>query len=87
MRPVHVTCFSGRAYAGRPIFYTLEGTTYSIHSVEKEWLEPGTKHFLVCTGDEQYVELCYNEQTDEWSASDPGGKEPDDEEGLRDTGK
>ena len=75
MKPVQVHCFSGRAYEERPIFFTLEGLTYSVHSVEKEWREPGTKHFLVCTGDNKRVELCYNEQTHEWSISDLGGKE------------
>lgn len=75
MKPVQVHCYSGRAYADRPIFFTLEGVTYSVHSVEKEWREPGTKHFRVCIGDNVHVELCYNERNDEWSVSDPGGKE------------
>jgi hypothetical protein len=75
VKPVQVTCHSGRAYADRPIFFTLEGVTYSVHSVEKEWLEPGTRHFLVCTGDNERVELCYNERDCAWSVSDPGGKE------------
>ncbi len=76
MKPAKVTCHSGRSYAEHPTFFTVEGMTYSVHSVEKEWREPGEKHFLVCTGDEQYVELCYNEQNDEWSVGDPGGQEP-----------
>jgi hypothetical protein len=75
VKPAQVHCFSGRAYEERPIFFTLEGVTYSVHSVEKEWREPGAKHFLVCTGDNKRVELCYNEQNHEWSVSDPGEKE------------
>lgn len=75
MKPVQVKCYSGRAYGERPIFFTLEGVTYSVHSVDKEWREPGTRHFQVCTGGSEHVELCYNERNDEWSVSDPGGKE------------
>ena len=40
-----------------------------------EWREPGTRHFQVCTGGSEHVELCYNERNDEWSVSDPGRKE------------
>jgi hypothetical protein len=75
VKPAQVKCYSGRGYEERPIFFTMEGVTYSIHSVEKEWREPGAKHFLVCTGDNKRVELCYNEQNHEWSVSDPGEKE------------
>ena len=76
MKPVRVKCYSGQAYADRPVSFTLEGIACGIEGVEREWYEPGTKHFHVRTADNRQVELCYSDQSHEWSMSDPGGKEP-----------
>ena len=75
MKPVLVKCYSGRAYADRPVSFMLNGVRYSVESVEKEWWEPGVKHFRVRTGDNKRAELCYNGQNCAWSVSDLGGKE------------
>lgn len=76
MKPVQVKCYSGRVYAERPISFILDDIPHTVRSVEKEWRGPGAKHFLVITSENRHIELCYNEQNHEWSASDPGGKEP-----------
>ena len=75
MKPVQVRCYSGRAYADRPVSFAVEGVTHSVEDVEREWQEPGTRHFQVRTEDNQRVELCYNDRNCAWSVRDLGGKE------------
>lgn len=75
MKAVCVQCYSGRTYAERPASFIWRDVTYRIAQVEREWLEPGAKHFLVSTEGGESFELCYNDQKDEWSVSEPGGKE------------
>jgi hypothetical protein len=67
MQPVKVRCYSGQTYAERPASFIWEGAEYKVQKLEKEWLEPGEKHFLVHSEDERLFELCYHEQEDEWS--------------------
>jgi hypothetical protein len=64
---IRVNCYSGQTYAERPESFIWEGTEYKVAKLEKEWLEPGEKHFLVRTEDKKLFELCYYEQSDEWS--------------------
>ena len=47
--------------------FSWQGTKYEVKEVEKEWLEPGERHFLVKTGDNKTFRLCYNEAKDQWS--------------------
>ena len=75
MNGVQVTCYSGHTYVERPASFTWRDVTYTVQRVEKEWREPGMKCFRVSTEDNKLFELCYNEQKDEWSISEPGGKE------------
>ena len=65
--PIQVTCYSGHTYAERPDLFTWEGEVHRVKEVEREWLEPGQKHFLVRTEDEKTFELCYFEREDMWS--------------------
>ena len=58
MKPVHVHCYSGRGYADRPVFFTLEGVTYSVHGVEKEW--PMYRALPGMIGQKTSVENLYN---------------------------
>lgn len=62
-----VTCYSGRSYADRPASFVWQGTRYEVKEVEREWQEPGEKHFLVKTEDEKRFEICYHERQDSWS--------------------
>jgi hypothetical protein len=75
MTDPQVQCYSGREYAERPVSFTWQGVTHRVKAVEKEWHEPGAKHFRVSTVDSQLFELCYNVQQDKWSIGEPGGKE------------
>jgi hypothetical protein len=43
---------------------------HKVTRIEKEWLEPGERHFLVDTGEGRLFELCYQEQEDTWSAAE-----------------
>ena len=68
-----VKCYSGYIYAQRPCFFTWQGKEYKVQIVEKEWQEPGERHFLVRTEDNNLFELWYNEQRGEWKLK----KEPE----------
>jgi hypothetical protein len=68
--PVLVTCYSGRSYADRPISFIWQGKRYEVKEVEKEWLEPGERHFVVKTEEPWRFELCYHETEDCWSLAE-----------------
>jgi hypothetical protein len=64
---VQVACYSGRTYAERPTAFLWEGTEQRVRKIEREWLEPGEKHFRLRTEDDRLFELCYYEDGDHWS--------------------
>ena len=73
---ISVTCYSGRSYADRPASFVWQGRKYTAEKVEKEWQEPGEKHFVVTTRGEESgesekgekrFEICYHEREDSWS--------------------
>ena len=75
-QPTQVTCYSGRSYANRPTSFVWEGVKYEVTDIEREWLEPGEKHFIVKTTsgkgeksekDEKRFQICYHEREDSWS--------------------
>ncbi len=43
---------------------------YEVKEIEKEWLEPGERHFQVRTGDNKLFQLCYNEADEQWSLTE-----------------
>ena len=65
---VKVKCYSGHIYAVEPRSFIWEDKELRIRSVEKARQEPGGRIFRVFTEDGRLFELCYNEQTDVWSA-------------------
>ncbi|MFC1977461.1 hypothetical protein ACFLWS_04260 [Chloroflexota bacterium] len=40
---------------------------YEVKEIEKEWLEPGERHFQIRTRDNKLFQLCYNETEQRWS--------------------
>jgi len=62
-----VSCYSGQTYAERPVSFRWEGVEYEVEEIEKEWLEPGERHFQVRTKDKKLFRLCYNEAQEQWS--------------------
>lgn len=68
--PIKVTCYSGRIYADRPASFVWQGINYEVKDIEREWQEPGEKHFLIKTGDDRRFELCYHEGNDLWSIAE-----------------
>ena len=73
---VHVACYSGRSYADRPASFVWQDKKYEVKEIEREWLEPGERHFVVVTTsekvekserDEKRFEICYYEREDSWS--------------------
>ena len=68
--PIEVTCYSGHTYAERPKSFLWEGTEHTVKEVEKEWQEPGEKHFRIVTEDDRMFELCYYGDSDRWLATE-----------------
>ena len=66
-KPIKVTCYSGHTYAERPSSFKWEGDVHRVKEVEKEWFEPGERHFIVLTEEGKTLELCYFEGEDRWS--------------------
>jgi hypothetical protein len=62
-----VRCYSGRTYAERPVSFLWQGTDYQIQEIERTWLEPGQRHFQVCTTSNQRFHLWYDETREEWA--------------------
>jgi len=69
---INVTCHSGRSYADRPTSFVWDSERYEITGIEREWLEPGEKHFIVQSTmsemprDAKRFEICYDTQEDIW---------------------
>ena len=70
--PIKVACRSDYSYADRPTSFVWNGERYDIGSIEREWLEPGGKHFVVkATGSgkpesEKRFHICYDTKEDLW---------------------
>ncbi len=69
-QPVQVQCYSGHTYAERPCSFHWQEGAHKVQQVEREWLEPGERHFLVRTEALRLFELCYHEQQDQWSGAE-----------------
>ena len=69
---IQVQCYSGHTYAERPDSFIYQGEAYKVERVEREWQEPGERHFRVRIGASKSFELCYNERRDEWSVREFG---------------
>ena len=72
-KPIHVTCYSGRIYADRPASFVWQDKQYEVKAIEREWREPGQKHFVVTARgekDDRRFELCYHEGQDQWSIAE-----------------
>ncbi len=72
---IQVQCYSGRRYVDRPASLVWQDEQYEVKDIEKEWIEPGQKHFVVVTTsakgakgekDEKRFEICYDERGDSW---------------------
>jgi len=69
---IHVQCYSGRGYAERPVSFVWQDRHYAVEDIEKEWFEPGQKHFAVIAirnnGEEsgKRFEIYYDEREDSW---------------------
>jgi hypothetical protein len=61
-----VECYSGSAYADRPVALIWEGKRLEITRILAEWRTPEENHFRVCTSDGREFELAYSQTLDEW---------------------
>ncbi len=62
-----VFCHSGHTYAERPAFFIWQGTDYYVENLEDAWVEPGQRHFMIHTANDQRFHLCYDEVQDSWA--------------------
>jgi len=67
LNDLKVNCYSGHTYAERPRSFLWQGVEYEVKEIEKEWLEPGERHFQVRVEDNKLFRLCYNETQQRWS--------------------
>ena len=67
MNNLKVTCYSGHTYAERPESFRWEGIEYEVEKIEREWVEPGGKHFQVRTKNNRLFQLSYNQVEEQWS--------------------
>jgi hypothetical protein len=61
-----VVCYSGVAYADRPVRLNWKGRVFEVKRILASWRTPDGKGFCVLTDDEQTFDLFYGEQEDEW---------------------
>ena len=70
MRDIQMSCYSGHTYAEEPQSFLWQGVEYNVKEIEKEWREPGKKLFKITTDSGKSFELCYNEASDRWAATE-----------------
>jgi hypothetical protein len=67
-----VECYSGYAYAERPVAFVWQGRRYKVERVLKQWRAPEGPGFRVITHEGAQFELLYNESTQEWTCEHKG---------------
>ncbi len=65
-----VECYSGGAYADRPIAFQWEGQKVYINDIQERWRVPGLLCFRVGVEDGRRFELFYNELNDQWEINE-----------------
>jgi hypothetical protein len=65
-----VECYSGSAYAERPIAFQWEGQRVTINDIQERWRLPGRLCFRVGVEDGRRFELFYTELNDVWEINE-----------------
>jgi hypothetical protein len=65
-----VECYSGSAYAERPIAFQYKGQRLFVNDIQDRWRIPGLMCFRVAIEDGRRFELLYNELTDIWEINE-----------------
>ena len=65
-----VECYSGSAYAERPIAFQWEGQRVYVNDIQERWRLPGRLCFRVGVEDGRRFELFYNELNDVWEINE-----------------
>ena len=61
-----VECHAGYAYAEYPTAIHWQGQRLRVLEIVRRWREPGKKCFQVCTEDDQFFDVSYDEGEDTW---------------------
>jgi hypothetical protein len=67
---VQARCYSGYLYAEEPRAFVWQGKELRLESIEDAQQEPDRRLFRAITQGSRVFELCYNETTDRWSATE-----------------
>jgi hypothetical protein len=76
LQPIKVTCYSSHSYADRPVSFVWNQERHEITNIEREWLEPGGKHFAVKATragrpeSEKHCHICYDTREDTWQLNE-----------------
>ena len=62
-----VECYSGHAYAERPVAFVWGGRRYQVERILKQWRSPRGPGFRVLASGGVPFELTYDEIKDQWS--------------------
>ncbi|MCL5257156.1 MAG: hypothetical protein M1319_05095 [Chloroflexi bacterium] len=63
---VSVECYSGSAYAERPVSFMVGSECHAVKRITKYWREPGLLGFSVISQQGGSYHLVYYEQLDTW---------------------
>jgi len=69
--PVEVACYAGARYPERPLRVTWRRVQRLVLKVERQWLEPGKRCFVVRLEGDLVLTLCYDEPNDRWTCLPP----------------
>jgi hypothetical protein len=64
-----VITHAGYSGSDHPQIICWQGIELRVTHIIKEWREPGSKHYLVETGDKQHFSLTFLEMNAEWLVS------------------
>ena len=67
MEPVTVGTYDGSRAAEYPLRFFVNGRKVEIMQIEKSWLTPGCKYFMVLGDDALVYLLKYQEKRDIWN--------------------
>jgi hypothetical protein len=62
-----VECYSGYTYAEEPRTFVWQGQRHTVAHVERRWRTPSGPVFRICTSNNRYFTLAYDEAADTWN--------------------
>lgn len=70
---MQVDCKAGYSVCDYPKSFNWQGSCQSVRHINKEWREPGAKHYLVTAGSGSCFKLTFSETSGSWSIVEVSG--------------